>query len=224
MDGVGLARGAVDEWADDVPPRELTGGWPAVRLDEPRETQQFEQVRVERSAPRPPVGYTPPPVPATSTFASVYEPPAYEPPAPPDRWSALTDPSFAAAARSPEQEPWSRLAASEVAPPPSPQPQTRMTLRPEVPPPAELRPEIPPYRRRHEGGAAQEQPDDRGGYRMVVPSEPSAPVAEPSTQGTRVAEILAENGGPPPSGGRRRRRYRDEDETNDVLARVLRQN
>ena len=42
-------------WADDVPPRELTGGWPAVRLDEPRETQQFEQVRVERTGPRPPV-------------------------------------------------------------------------------------------------------------------------------------------------------------------------
>src|SRR4051812_5118367 len=36
-------------WADDVPPRELTGGWPAVRLDEPRETQHFEQVRVERA-------------------------------------------------------------------------------------------------------------------------------------------------------------------------------
>src|SRR6476646_1935335 len=31
-------------WADDVPPRELTGGWPAVRLDEPQHTQHFEQV------------------------------------------------------------------------------------------------------------------------------------------------------------------------------------
>jgi hypothetical protein len=164
-------------------------------------------------------------VPATSTFASVYDPPAsvYEQPAPPDRWSALTDPSFAAAARSPEQETWSRLTSSEVAPPPppSPQPQTRMTLRPEVPPPAELRPEIPPYRLRHEGGAAREQPDERSGYRTVTPSEPAPPVSEPTTQGTRVAEILAENGVTPPSGGRRRRRYRDDDETDDVLARVL---
>ena len=42
-------------WADDVPPRELTGGWPAIRLDEPRETSHFEEVRVERSGLRPPV-------------------------------------------------------------------------------------------------------------------------------------------------------------------------
>ena len=42
-------------WADDLPPRELTGGWPAVRLDEPRETTQFEEVRIERSGLRPPV-------------------------------------------------------------------------------------------------------------------------------------------------------------------------
>jgi hypothetical protein len=42
-------------WSDDVPPRELTGGWPAIRLDEPRETTQFDQVRVDRSTSRPPV-------------------------------------------------------------------------------------------------------------------------------------------------------------------------
>jgi hypothetical protein len=45
--------------------------------------------------------------------------------------------------------------------------------------------------------------------------------AEPTTTGTRVSEILAANGVAPPSGGRRRRRYRDEDEPDDVLARVL---
>jgi hypothetical protein len=39
-----------------------------------------------------------------------------------------------------------------------------------------------------------------------------------------VAEILAENGVSPSTGGRRRRRYRDEDEPDDVLARVLRGN
>jgi hypothetical protein len=39
-----------------------------------------------------------------------------------------------------------------------------------------------------------------------------------------VAEILAENGVSPSTSGRRRRRYRDEDDADDVLARVLRQN
>ena len=32
-------------WADDVPPRELTGGWPAVRLDEPPGREPFDEVR-----------------------------------------------------------------------------------------------------------------------------------------------------------------------------------
>jgi hypothetical protein len=237
LEANGRTLDVAGEWADDVPPRELTGGWPAVRLDEPRPTQQFEQVRVERPDLRPPVP-APPPVP-TSTFAAVS-------PVEPDRWSALTDPSFTAAARWPEQEPPSRHSAGEVAPqtaavpapppvarpvpyrrdappvqppPAASAPQTRMTLRPEVPPPAELRPEIPPYRRRHEGGATEDQPG--AGYRVVAPTEPPPPLSEPTTQGTRVAEILAENGGPPPSGGRRRRRYRDDDEQDDVLARVL---
>jgi hypothetical protein len=67
-------RALESSWADDVPPRELTGGWPAVRLDEPRETQQFEQVRVERTGPRPPV----PPLPASWRPVSA-EPPAAEP-------------------------------------------------------------------------------------------------------------------------------------------------
>ncbi|SNR39424.1 DUF6779 domain-containing protein [Blastococcus mobilis] len=54
-DAPGRTLDAARRWADDVPPRELTGGWPAVRLDEPRETRQFDQVRVERAAARPPV-------------------------------------------------------------------------------------------------------------------------------------------------------------------------
>ena len=60
--------------------------------------------------------------------------------------------------------------------------------------------------------------DDRGGYRVRVREEPDP---EPATPGTRVAEILAENDVSPSTGGRRRRRYRDEDEPDDVLARVL---
>jgi hypothetical protein len=53
-DGARLDSG----WADDVPPRELTGGWPAIRLDQPRETSHFEEVRVERSGVRPPVPHS----------------------------------------------------------------------------------------------------------------------------------------------------------------------
>jgi hypothetical protein len=65
--------------------------------------------------------------------------------------------------------------------------------------------------------------DDRGGYRVAVREEP-LPTHEPATQDNRLAEILAENGVSPASGGRRRRRYRDEDGSDDVLARVLRGN
>ncbi len=36
------------QWSQE-PPRELTGGWPAVHLDEPLQTRQFEQIRVERT-------------------------------------------------------------------------------------------------------------------------------------------------------------------------------
>ena len=63
-------------WSEETP-RELTGGWPAVRLDEPRETRHVEQVRVERTEVRPSpepretrtaASWTPP-APATTTFA-----------------------------------------------------------------------------------------------------------------------------------------------------------
>ena len=63
--------------------------------------------------------------------------------------------------------------------------------------------------------------DDRGGYRVAVRDEPAT--APGSATEKRLADILAENGVSPSSGGRRRRRYRDEDEPDDVLARVLRQ-
>ncbi|HZB18784.1 MAG TPA: hypothetical protein VE463_03010, partial [Blastococcus sp.] len=65
--------------------------------------------------------------------------------------------------------------------------------------------------------------DDRGGYRVAVPAEPPAePSGPPSPpHEKRLADILAENGVSPSTGGRRRRRYRDEDEQDDVLARVL---
>ena len=73
--GPGRALDAPSSWAEDVPPRELTGGWPAVRLDEPRETQQFEQVRMDRTPPRPPMP-TPQAMPEP---APAWQPPAWEP-------------------------------------------------------------------------------------------------------------------------------------------------
>lgn len=78
----GARLDAPGAWQDEAP-RELTGGWPAVRLDEHTETQQYERVRVDRTSPPQPWQevaraapavpvYTPPPVPAAAV-----------PPAPP---------------------------------------------------------------------------------------------------------------------------------------------
>jgi hypothetical protein len=64
--------------------------------------------------------------------------------------------------------------------------------------------------------------DDRGGYRVAVREEQPVEQSGPPSREKRLADILAENAVEPPSGGRRRRRYRDEDEPDDVLARVLR--
>jgi hypothetical protein len=75
--GAGRALEGTSGWADDMPPRELTGGWPAIRLDEPRETQQFEQVRVDRTPPRPPMP-TPIPTPEPDWQTPSWEPPVRE--------------------------------------------------------------------------------------------------------------------------------------------------
>ena len=293
LDGAGRTLDGAAGWADDVPPRELTGGWPAVRLDEPRETQQFEQVRVEHTGPRPPVPpsagswrsadrelpapesrpwdaplpappwetpatsswpVSPPAVPPTSTFPAAAPPPAFtsstvpdEPGPVPHLWSSI--------ARHEKGERASRHAANEPAAPPStsafpmsPPPRAAevAAARPLLDPPtAPSLPVVSPGRRRRDDGLAAEtvdpaaapttqrpavptakpsvRIDDRGGYRVAVREEPAAR-QEPATQGNRLAEILAENGVSPAAGGRRRRRYRDEDESDDVLARVLGQN
>jgi hypothetical protein len=286
-------------WADDVPPRELTGGWPAIRLDEPRETSQFEEIRVERSGVRPPVpvdsrrpddripvrpeplpwdaplptwappgtsGWpvtpataawpgvpTPPdehlssrhavdepagPPPTTMTPiapASIARPPAPVPPPPPAP-PAWQTPSWQAPAWQTPPEPAPATTFQEVrrplverppVPPPGsatppPSPLDWLAARalldapsPPAPAPAEARtthrPAVPP---------PPVRVDDRGGYRVAV-REPEPATAPGSASERRLADILAENGVPPASGGRRRRRYRDEDEPDDVLARVL---
>ncbi len=58
-------------WNEETP-RELTGGWPAVRLDEPRETRHVEHVRVERTDVRP----SPEPRPRETHTAAAWTPPA----------------------------------------------------------------------------------------------------------------------------------------------------
>ncbi|TFV73371.1 hypothetical protein E4P39_14755 [Blastococcus sp. CT_GayMR19] len=303
-------------WADDVPPRELTGGWPAIRLDEPRETQHFEQVRVERSGSRPPV-----PGSAdgrTSWQVSAVEPRPWDAPLPTrhtpatGEWSPAAGTSVWPAAPSTEAgflpeahvadeptgpppttmsaiapasiaRPPAPVAAPPATPPPpaSPSPpmwqapgpasppvpavqegrRSRAELPPVPPPvappspldwlaarslldgpaPTPSRPEVPPLRRRADDvlpvaevpaeprtayrpavapGPPSVRIDDRGGYRVAVRDQEPA-TAPGSGEGNRLAEILAENGVTPSSGGRRRRRYRDEDEPDDVLARVL---
>jgi hypothetical protein len=115
-----------------------------------------------------------------------------------------------------------------IAPPPvepTPSPLEWLAARSlldDAPSPAASRPEVPPRRRRS---------DDEAPPAVDPASAPTAqrPVAPPpvrvdtgeATRGHRVADILAENGVSPPTGSRRRRRYRDEDEGDDVLARVL---
>ncbi|HET6394497.1 MAG TPA: DUF6779 domain-containing protein [Blastococcus sp.] len=304
----GRAIDAATRWAEEAPPRELTGGWPAVRLDEPRETRQFDQVRVERSA-RPPM---PPPAPPASrpvpspswrpSWESGPEQPwvqpataSWEAPAtatweqlhPQERWSAPVEDRWATPAAPAEDTPlWSatasgtgehaRFDAVPPAPPttdfpmPAPGAGSRAavpptTARPVTPPPVappeplptplewlaarslidaeptSFRPEVPPRRRRGDeppvdaaAATTTQRPlvpnppiriDDRGGYRVAVPAEPPAEPARPAgppPHEKRLADILAENGVSPSTGGRRRRRYRDEDEQDDVLARVLR--
>jgi hypothetical protein len=275
LDGPGRTLDGASSWTGDVPPRELTGGWPAVRLDEPREHPQVQQVRVERVGPRPPVPSptqqprpwdttapdSPWDPPSTSSFAAapprVFTPPPVrdEPlPPPPVRSAVARHEVGSTASRHAAQEPPAAPTSTfpmappardggtpPAVPPPSPMEwlAARSLVDAPVPPPV---PEVPPRRRRRDddlaAAATTQRPavptakpvvriDDRGGYRVAVREEPAvepAPRAEPTTQGNRLAQILAENGVSPATGGRRRRRYRDDDESDDVLARVLRGN
>lgn len=300
-DAPGRGIDAATRWSEDASPRELTGGWPAVRLDEPRGTRQFDQVRVERS-PRPPL--PPPPVPPVSrpvpspswrpSWESEPEPEprrSWDTPAtatwqqvrPQERWSPSHEDRWTPADGAEDAPLWSATASDTAesvrhAVPPAP-PTTNFsmatpgagsraasvpstTARPVAPPPAtppeplpspmewlaarslidaeptSFRPEVPARRRRGDeppedpaAAPATQRPgvranppirvDDRGGYRVAVPDERPAEPSRPPSQEKRLADILAENGVSPSAGGRRRRRYRDEDEPDDVLARVL---
>jgi hypothetical protein len=145
--GPGRAVESGASWTDDVPPRELTGGWPAVRLDEPRETQQFEQVRVERplATPAEPAAAWETPsweatgeprswdTPSSAAFPEPARPPVYlPPPPPPPAYSPPPLSSFRAPA--PPEEPVS--APPTAASPISPAPRSAPTALTPVPPPS----------------------------------------------------------------------------------------
>jgi hypothetical protein len=128
LDGAGRMLDTAPSWADDVPPRELTGGWPAVRLDEPRQTQQFDQVRVERAPARPPV---PPPSPLPSTPPSSNPPslrPSWESDPTPRPWEAAATATWESLSAPPADTPatasWESAAAGSwsAAPPSAPSP------------------------------------------------------------------------------------------------------
>lgn len=232
-------------WAEEAP-RELTGGWPAVHLDEPRETRQFEQLRVERSDVRPAPATTvfsgpepsrlgPPP--SAGTYgAGPATPPAPAPPAPATTSFPLLPPA--------PLEPAPVAPPPPVEPPPSPLDWlvSRSLLDGPAAPGARPAPPRPSPRRRRRDDAelpaaearTAERPapgaeprvrvEDRGGYRVALPdpAPPGPPATGPVTSpgsGNRLAEILAENGST--GQGRRRRRYREDGDADDVLSRVL---
>jgi hypothetical protein len=247
--GVGRTLDAAANWSDGAPPRELTGGWPAVRLDEPGETRQFEAVRPrETTAPRswdaaPPATTawpaSPPPWSAEPAPDRAEEAPPYRP----EPYSAepyraepyrYEEPSWSAPDRAdPQHRPSprpSRPAAETVAPSTqTPQPvewlaaRSLLDARPPVPEPPAAKPAAPPPPATAAYGFA-EQPATRSSAPSSTPPPPPPGESRPTTGSLRVSDILAENGMSPATGGRRRRRYRDEDTSDDVLSRVLGRN
>ncbi|RZU34308.1 DUF6779 domain-containing protein [Blastococcus saxobsidens] len=313
LDGPARTLEGGASWTDDAPPRELTGGWPAIRLDEPRPTQHFEQVRTSTA-------WTPA-TPPTTTFAAVQQPTpsrfAAPPPPPPlsrPPVSSAAPPTVAPVAPvSWSQEPGGTYGTPVVAPGPATtheplasylsDPRAAAPPAPEPPraaPPE--KPAAPPAFDRHPRAAAheadpylgsswspvdvapaapptvaspvvtpssvlpsppepQQPPLDRPVTWSLLDPPPAAPAGDgprrrrtdgppetplppahaPTTEhpaaaprwseqgheasgpdtSDRLARILAENGVTPESGGRRRRRYREDGESDDVLARVL---
>ncbi|MGY1724603.1 DUF6779 domain-containing protein [Blastococcus sp. SYSU DS0533] len=232
-------------WSDDAPPRELTGGWPAIRLDEPRPTQQFEQVRTSAwSAVAPPATTAPSPVRAAAPPPPPVRPPAPgRPPAPSglgrhERAAAHEDdPHLGSRAqrRGPDVPPPPVTVHSPVVTPSATLPPTPEATPPQTPlewlaarslvePPAPPRAEEAPRRRRTDEVAespvaAEFAPTTA--QPAVTPTWTAPQEADRPATPVRLEQILAENGVSPASGGRRRRRYREDGESDDVLARVL---
>jgi len=134
-DAAGRSLAASTTWSDDAPPRELTGGWPAVRLDDPRDLRHAEQVAADRSVPSrhtsspPPWSTGPgttavpasvPPPASTGVWSSAFDRPAPPPPVPP-----VPVPPAPSAERRPWDEP-----SAEPRPWDEPRPWERDVARP----------------------------------------------------------------------------------------------
>jgi hypothetical protein len=241
-------------WSDEPPQRELTGGWPAIRLDEPQETRQFSELRrpepARRDVPAPsPAARRNEQMPSWATESAAFD--LFGPAEPysgrsreDDRDDRAARPSRHAA----EEAPAPRTQMSAVVPSLPPEP-PRPSPRPRPFPPSTSSRPLPevPNRRRGTGKAdgvpvTGEQPSGprpMATARPAVPPSKAAPPAAPPTvstpiappsangpsTGSSVAQILAQNGGGSATGSRRQhRRYREDDEADDVLARVLREN
>ena len=109
--------------SDDAPPRELTGGWPAVRLDDPRDLRHAEQVRADRAVPS---RHTPSA--STGVWSSAFDRPAppvpvpHAPSAEPRPWEERRAWDELRAEPPPwdELRPWERDARPTPAPAPVP--------------------------------------------------------------------------------------------------------
>ncbi len=139
------------------------------------------------------------PGPGTRQVAAVRAEPrraAAPPPPALDRLAgrSLIEPDDVAEARHPRHG-----TAAEPAPAVTPPPHESLT--PERPSPQQQRPPVP--------------------VPSAAASTAETPVPAAEDPGRRLTDLPADSGPTLPSGGRRRRRYREDDETDDVLARVL---
>lgn len=197
VEGPGTRSIEAVSWSDE-PPRELTGGWPAVRLETPAPEPARRAPVAPPAAPLAPVtrGY--------DALQGIRAQQVAEP---------RTDPALPVAAEAPHRrrrtdDPGTAerltverpLAAAPDRSAPA-EPVSELDAWPR--PPAPLPPEPP----------AVEPP-------VPAPLTVQAP-GVPTPGEARLAQILAESGTAARTGGRRRHRYRDDDEDDDVLARVL---
>lgn len=209
------------------PPRELTGGRPAVRLDEALGTREYERVRADE------------PWRASAQRWSASAEPAVEEvrPLSPVDWlvsRSVIDPatdlrprrSRHAAAPAPEPAPTPSMPTPE--PTPTPEPMSRVVDAEAI---TEERPRphpLPPYERviephenaRRDPHGSQPHPAPSAPATQAVPALQGEQAERPARQHVYVQDLLAEQA-TPPSGGRRRRRYRDENTEDDVLSRIL---
>ncbi|WP_029431021.1 DUF6779 domain-containing protein [Blastococcus sp. URHD0036] len=211
-------------WSDQ-PPREVTGAWPAARIEPPAQGPRVPAAPEWSPPPVPPVA---PPAPETRGYEALQGIRAQQADPTPS-WRAEPAPSWQS-----EVPSWRRDVeqdAPSAAPAGAPSPRRRrddagtaeqLTVERPLAAPAERHVWDEPAARPDLLGEAWPRPP------APLPPEPLPP--EPMTVQTpvvptpgeaRLAQILAESGAAAAGSGRRRHRYRDDDEDDDVLGRVL---